>query len=139
MLPAPADLDEGALADVLGRAWGIDAAEMTYWPVGWGSHHWDVTDGVGRRWFFTVDELETKRLSGSDSLGDGFARLRASLRSAVNLLDAGCDFVVAPLPCGDRKPAVRFGARFALAVYPFVDGQRLTWGDGRSPGRAAPC
>jgi hypothetical protein len=149
VLAAPADLDEGALAAVLGRAWGIDVAAMTYRPVGWGSHHWGFTDGGGGRWFVTVDELETKRLTGSESLDDGFARLRASLRAAADLRDAGCAFVVAPAPAGadrgtpagrgvsgegdDGEPVVRLGARFAVAVYPFVAGQSFTWGDGRSP------
>jgi len=132
MLAAPADLDEGALAAVLGRDWEITVTAMTYRPVGWGSHHWEVSDG-GSRWFVTVDELETKRLTGSDSLEDGFARLRASLRSAVSLKDAGCEFVVAPVPTGSGEPTVRLGARFAASVFPLVAGQNPTCGDERSP------
>lgn len=83
MLTAPADLDESALAAALLSGWGIDAGSMSYLPVGWGSHHWDVAAEDGGRWFVTVDELENKRASGAESLEDGFARLRASLRSAV--------------------------------------------------------
>jgi hypothetical protein len=90
---------------------------MSYLPVGWGNHHWDVHDRAGMRWFVTVDELENKRVSGDESVADGFARLRASLRTAVALRNADCEFVVAPLPARDGEPAVRLGERFAVAVY----------------------
>ncbi len=135
MLSAPLDLDEGALARVLERAWGIRVAAMTYRPVGWGSHHWEVADHGADRWFVTVDELETKRFTGSESLDDGFRRLRASLRSAVELADAGRGFVVAPVPesGNDGEPTVRLGSRFAVAVYPFVEGRSFAWRDGATP------
>lgn len=133
MLTAPVDLDESALAAVLERAWGIGVAGLTYRPVGWGSHHWDVAETGGARWFVTVDELENKRLTGGESLASGFARLRASLWSAVELGHAGREFVVAPVPAADGEPAVRLGERFAVAVYPFVDGQSFRWGDGDTP------
>ena len=81
------------------------------------------------RSFVTVDELENKRVSAAETVGDGFARLRASLLSAVALRDAGCAFVVAPVPGDGGEPAVRFGGRFAVAVYPFVDGERSGWGE----------
>jgi spectinomycin phosphotransferase/16S rRNA (guanine(1405)-N(7))-methyltransferase len=93
---------------------------MEYLAVGWGSHHWDVRDDAGGRWFVTVDELENKRVSDAQSVDDGFERLRASLLSAVALREAGCAFVVAPVPGDGGEPAVGFGGRFAVAVYPFV-------------------
>ena len=96
MLAAPGDLKETALAEALLGGWGIQAAALTYLAVGWGSHHFDVTAAGGARWFLTVDELERKREAGHESLGDGFARLTASLRSAVALRAAGRAFVVAP-------------------------------------------
>ena len=141
MLVAPGDLEETALADTLLSGWGIRAASLAYLAVGWGSHHWDVADVAGRRWFVTVDELENKRVSDTESLADGLRRLRASLRSAVALRRAGLDFVVAPVPSGrpagarggeptggeppdaGGEPALRFGGRFAVAVYPFTEGQ----------------
>jgi spectinomycin phosphotransferase/16S rRNA (guanine(1405)-N(7))-methyltransferase len=129
VLSAPGDLDEGALAGALEQGWGIGVAAMTYRPVGWGSHHWEVTGAEGTRWFVTVDELEHKRLAESESADDGFARLTASLRSAVELKNAGLDFVVAPLPAGADRPAARLGERFAVALYPFVEGTSFGWGD----------
>ena len=92
MLAAPGDLDEEALAGALRRRWAISAASLGYLAAGWGSHHWAVTGDDGTRWFVTVDELENKRVSAGESLADGFARLRASLRSAIELRDAGRRF-----------------------------------------------
>ena len=103
MLTVPSDLDESALAPALRGGWKIDVGSMSYLPVGWGSHHWDVHDRDGMRWFVTVDELENKRVSNDESVADGFARLRASLRTAVALRHAGCEFVVAPAPARDGE------------------------------------
>jgi Phosphotransferase enzyme family len=129
VLTMPGDLAESALPGALRRGWDIDAELMTYLPVGWGSHHWDVRGGDGTRWFVTVDELENKRVSKDESLERGFARLLASLRSAVALKAAGREFVVAPVPALGGEPAVRAGGRFAVAVYPFVDGHSAGWGE----------
>jgi spectinomycin phosphotransferase/16S rRNA (guanine(1405)-N(7))-methyltransferase len=140
VLVAPGDLEETSLAATLRDGWGIGAVTLTYLAVGWGSHHWDVRDDAGRRWFVTVDELENKRVSDTESLTDGLGRLRASLRTAVALQRAGLDFVVAPVPSGrpagapgrerpdaGGEPALRFGGRFAVAVYPFTEGQSFGW------------
>jgi len=136
MLSAPGDLGEGALAGALQREWGIGVAVMAYRAVGWGSHHWEVAGADGTRWFVTVDELEQKRLATSESADEGFARLTASLGSAVALKDAGLDFVLAPRPLAGRRPAARLGERFAAAVYPFVQGESFSWGQW-APGQRA--
>jgi len=102
---------------------------LNYLPVGWGSHHWDAVDRDGSRWFITVDELENKRVRADESLDDGFARLRASLRSAAALRKAGCEFVIAPVAANDAESVVRSGARFAIAVYPFTEGRTFRWGE----------
>jgi hypothetical protein len=129
VLTVPGDLDESALAPALRGGWKIDVGSMSYLPIGWGSHHWDVHDKGGTRWFVTVDELEKKRVSGDESDADGFARLRASLRTAVALRAAGCEFAVAPVTARDGEPTVRVGERFAVAVYPFVVGRSGEWGE----------
>lgn len=59
MLTPPADLTEAALLAALAQGWGLDVASLEYQPVGWGSHHWDVTDAAGARWVVTVDDLES--------------------------------------------------------------------------------
>jgi hypothetical protein len=129
VLTVPGDLNESALTPALRGGWTIDVASMSYLPIGWGSHHWDVHDRDGMRWFVTVDELENKRVSSVESVADGFARLLASLQTAVALRNLGCEFVVAPAPTRDGEPAVRVGERFAIAVYPFVDGRCGEWGE----------
>ena len=127
MLTPPDGLPEAELVRALERWWGLAVASMTYRPVGWGSHHWEVTDTAGRRWFVTVDELEDKRLSQSESLAAGFGRLRASLAAARDLQACGRTFVVAPLPAGDGQPLARVSDRFGVALYPFIDGQSFEW------------
>ena len=110
---------------------------LNYLPVGWGSHHWDVFDRNGLRWFITVDELENKRVRADESLDDGFTRLRASLRSAAALRKAGCEFVIAPVAANDGESVLRFGARFAVAVYRFTEGRTFSWGEWTAAGRSA--
>jgi spectinomycin phosphotransferase/16S rRNA (guanine(1405)-N(7))-methyltransferase len=129
MLAAPDDLEEAVLAAALLDGWGIRAGAMSYLAVGWGDHHWDVRGADGARWFVTVVELTRKRVSDSESLADGFWRLRDSLLTAVALRDAGLDFVTAPATGAGREPASRFGGRFAVAVYPFTEGQSFRWGE----------
>ncbi len=134
MLTPPDDLPEAALAAALGRWWGVAVASAEYRPVGWGSHHWAVTDAAGSRWFVTADELEHKRMSEREPLGAAFRRLRASLAAAMDLRASGAAFVVAPVRTGGGEPLVRVNDRFGLAVYPFVDGQSFDWGEFSSPG-----
>jgi hypothetical protein len=127
VLTPPDGLPEAVLVPALGRWWGVAVASIEYRPVGWGSHHWEVTDTAGRRWFVTVDELEDKRLSASEPLAAGFGRLRASLAAARDLRACGRTFVVAPLPAGDGEPLALVSDRFGVALYPFIDGQSFEW------------
>jgi len=129
----PDDLPEAALGPALGRWWGLAVASMKYQAVGWGSHHWEVTDTAGRRWFVNVDELESKRLAESEPLAAGFGRLRASLAAARDLRACGRTFVVAPVPACDGEPLARVSDRFGVALYPFIDGQSFDWGEFSSP------
>ncbi|HEY6478903.1 MAG TPA: phosphotransferase [Streptosporangiaceae bacterium] len=126
MLTPPDGLPGETLPPMLERWWGVAAAAVKYLAVGWGSHHWEVTDTAGQRWFVTADELEHKRLSAREPLTAGFARLRAALTAARDLRDCGREFVVAPVPAADGEPVVRVAdGGFGLAVYPFIDGQRF--------------
>jgi spectinomycin phosphotransferase len=129
VLTPPDDLSEDVLASVLAGEWGLAIASMTYQPLGFGSHHWQIVDADGTRWFGTVDELETKRHSAHESLDTAFDRLRAALGTARALADHGGTFAVAPVPAQYGAPVVRMGDRFGVAVYPFVDGQTFRWGE----------
>jgi Phosphotransferase enzyme family len=133
MLTPPEDLPGETLPPMLARWWGIAAASVKYLALGWGSHHWEVTDTAGRRWFVTLDELEHKRLSAGEPLTAGFGRLRAALAAATDLRACGAAFVVAPVPTVDGEPLARVSDGFGVAVYPFIDGQRFDWGEFSSP------
>jgi len=139
LAPPAAGLPATALIEVLERCWGITVASMSYRAVGWGSHHWEVADDRGSRWFVSADELENKRLSESEPLAAAFARLRAALATARALRDCGYTFVVAPVPAASGElacrgePVIRVNDRFGVAVYPFAEGQSFLWGEFSSP------
>jgi hypothetical protein len=135
VLTPPDGLTEYSLREVLRRRWRMDVTSLRYLAVGWGSHHWEAVSTARRgspgadgtlpsgpgarhdtRWFVSVDDLEAKRLSGSEPLASAFARLRASLAAAVDLRDSGVTFVVAPVPARDGEPVVQLTDRFAVAV-----------------------
>jgi hypothetical protein len=134
MLVAPDDLPEAALVAALQRGWGMTVSSMEYRAVGWGSHHWEVVDTAGSRCFVTADELDKRRRLEGEPPAAAFGRLRASLAAARDLRDCGRSFVVAPVPAGDGEPLARVGDRFAVALYPFIEGQSFEWGEFTSPG-----
>jgi aminoglycoside phosphotransferase (APT) family kinase protein len=133
VLSPPDGLSEDQLLSALGTHWRLDAATVAYRPVGFGSHHWEVVDAAGTRWFVTADELHSKRMSLRESLDGAFGRLRHALGAALDLRAQGYAFVVAPVPSGAGQPLVRAGAEFALALYPFVAGQSFEWGEFATP------
>jgi len=114
VLTAPADLAEADLAGVLADAWGVSAPSLVYRPVGFGSHHWQATTEAGAVWFVTVDEPES------------FDELGAALGAAQDLFAGGLSFVVAPVSTRDGAPLARLG-RFAVALYPYVEGRSFDW------------
>jgi spectinomycin phosphotransferase/16S rRNA (guanine(1405)-N(7))-methyltransferase len=133
MLTPPDGLPEEALAGALVRGWGLTVASMAYGPVGFGSHHWEVLDGDGGRWFITADDLATRRRCSDEPPGAAYGRLRASLAAAAGLRDHGRRYVVAPMSTLDGEPLVLVADRFGVAVYPFVDGASFDWGEYANP------
>ncbi|MDW5328151.1 phosphotransferase [Plantactinospora sp. KLBMP9567] len=133
MLTPPDDLPEDMLRSALVREWGLGIASLEYRAVGRGSHHWEVVGAEGGRWFVSVDDLATKRLTLADPLDAAYARLWAALGTARRLHEHGCGFVVAPIPTRDGEPLVRTGDRFGVAVYPYVDGESFRWAEWASP------
>ena len=143
MLVPPDDLPEAALVSALRRSWGMTVSSMEYRAVGWGSHHWEVADTAGSRCFVTVDDLDKRREWDGEPPTAVFGRLRASLAAALDLRECGRSFVVAPVPAADGEPLARVsdqgnrtdrGDRFAVALYPFIEGQSFEWGEFASPG-----
>ena len=126
MLAPPADLAEGDLRAAL-AGWGIEAASLTYRPVGFGSHHWDVLDAPGRRWFVTVDDVDAARASTEEPWAEARARLAAALDTAARLADAGADFVIAPVWTATADVLVDVGG-YAVSLFPHVSGESFSWG-----------
>jgi aminoglycoside phosphotransferase (APT) family kinase protein len=123
VLSKPAGLHETDLAALLADVWrltGIAAASLVYRPVGFGSHHWQA----GTDWFVTVDEF----VDGQERVGE----LAAALGAAQDLHAGGLPFVVAPIPTRDGAPLAMLG-RFAVAVYPYVQGRSFDWAEWSSP------
>ena len=128
MLSPPEDLAHDLLTAAVTRHWGIAVAAAPYRPVGFGSHHWSVTDPGGGGWFVTVDDLQTTRRSAAESLDDAYWRLRAALDAARGLHEAGAAFVVAPVTTAGGQPIIRLTDRYAAAVYPLIEGESFGFG-----------
>jgi hypothetical protein len=137
MLTPPDGLSEESLASVLARHWRLSAVSVSYRAVGWGSHHWEVTDSAGERWFATADELHNKRVRLAESLDVAFERLRRALTAAAELRNHGSRFVIAPVPAERGEVVVRAGDEFGVSVYPFVEGVSFPWGEFSAENRRA--
>jgi spectinomycin phosphotransferase len=118
MLTAPADLSAADVRAGLAHGWGICGVEVSYRPVGFGSHHWGAIDGSGRRWFVTADVAE--------------ASLEPALRVAAELGAGGLEFVVAPVMSRAGTATQAVGRRHLLSVYPHVDGESGHFGHHRA-------
>ncbi|GAB2818632.1 hypothetical protein GCM10027176_23860 [Actinoallomurus bryophytorum] len=127
MRTRPKDLDEERLLQALGD-WGIGGTSLEYAPVGFGDHHWIAAGDAGRKWFLTVADLDLK---GEPDSHAALRSLTRAMESAAALRDEGrLDFVVAPLRAAGGETVRRLGPRYALSVFPFVDG---TPGDSDRP------
>ncbi len=126
--PAPLDLDELGLANALARSWDLDVARLHYIPKGLGSYHWR-TETLAHRYFLTVDDLDTKPWLG-ESPDSTFEGLEAAYDSSLALhRDGNLGFVVAPIPRRGGSTTLRLSERYALTVFPFMDGEPGLWGD----------
>lgn len=110
-------------------AYGIAPTALTYAPVGFGDHHWNVTGDDGRDWFVTVSDLEHKAHCGPDAATAGTG-LRRAMDTALTLRARdGLEFVVAPVAATDGSSVVPLGERYALTVFPHVAGRTGEFGD----------
>jgi spectinomycin phosphotransferase/16S rRNA (guanine(1405)-N(7))-methyltransferase len=129
VLSPPDELTADVLEPVLAAGWRLRAAALEYRPVGWGSHHWAVTDAEGGHWFLTVDDLAVKRHTEDEPYDAPFGRLRAALTATARLRTYGRAFVVAPVETVAGEVVVRVLDRYAAALYPFLTGKSFDWGD----------
>ena len=136
MRALPEELEVSALIESLAEGWSFDVETLDYAAVGGGSYHWVVRDREGRRGFVTVDDLDVKPWLG-DTRESVFAGLESAFDAAVALRDSGLDFVVAPTLAGGGETVRRVGARYAIALFPFVDGDAGEFGRYKDAERAA--
>ena len=128
MRSAPDGIRSEDLARALARHWDLQIDRLDYLPEGGGAYHW-VAEASGARWFVTADDLDTKPWLSSNRDAT-FLGLSATYRTAMDLrYEAGLAFVVAPRATLSAEPAIRLGARYSLAVFPFVEGQPGRWGE----------
>jgi Phosphotransferase enzyme family len=97
----PGAVTEPELREAL-RAWGIEAAEPAYAPVGFGDHHWTAQEADGRRWFVMA-------AAHADKEG-GYEGLARAMDTAVALREDGLGFVVAPVRARDGATLRRLAA-----------------------------
>lgn len=136
MRSPPEDFETDALIMSLAQGWGFDTDSASYAPVGGGSYHWVVTDVTGARGFVTVDDLDQKPWLG-DTRDRVFEGLGRSFDTAVALRDSGLGFVVAPILTASGETVRRIGQRYAVAFFPFVDGQPGVFGQNEAAERSA--
>jgi spectinomycin phosphotransferase len=90
-------------------------------PVGFGDHHWKLTDSAGRRWFVTVADLAFGRRGTGPAAG--YADLRAAMDTVIALAGDGLEFAVAPVPTTGGQALAPLGAEHAVTVFPYLDGE----------------
>lgn len=129
----PVDVDDRGIVDVVRAGWGFEAVSVEYAALGFGSHHWVAFDSGGSKRFVTVDDLSTGR--GGSSNEAVFARLSAAFETARALREIGLEFVVAPLPDVDGCVLRRLADSYSVAVFPFLEGDTLRYGDYESDGQ----
>jgi spectinomycin phosphotransferase len=136
MRDLPEAIEESAIADALAEGWGFEAASLEYAAVGAGSFHWLARAGDGTRGFVTVDDLDAKLWLG-DTRASVLEGLERAFDTARALRDHGLAFVAAPIATSRGGTLLRLGARHAIALFPFLDGEASSYGEHDAAGRAA--
>lgn len=120
MRARPAGISDQRIHATLTQAWDLQAQELEYSPVGAGSYHWIAKDRTGRRYFVTVDDLDTKPWLGTDR-EHAYTGLRRCYETARRLRhESKLEFVLAPLPGIER-----LNDQFSVTVFPFADGHGI--------------
>jgi spectinomycin phosphotransferase len=129
MYSRPVDLPDQRVAGALTAAWDLAPVTLDYLAVGFGGYHWRASGADGARWFVTVDDLAARLRGPGDSPESVYRRLSAALLTARAVADAGAPFVVAPLPTAAGEVVAPIGGRFAISLYPLLDGRSHEWGE----------
>ena len=115
----PPGIDDHQVSRAVEEHWGLAPARLGYMPVGFGDHHWELTDSAGR-WFVTVAGLSGPGRAAGPAAG--YADLRAAMDTVTALAGAGLEFAVAPVPTTDGQSLAPLGAEHAITVFPYLDG-----------------
>jgi spectinomycin phosphotransferase len=113
----PPGFDRKLLAATLKRGWGIAAGELTYVPVGFGTHHYRA----GTRWWVNVDATSRP------------GKLDKALRAVVALAETGLEFVHAPRPLSTGGCVAAMPGGYAVSVFETIDGQSYDFGEFPDP------
>jgi spectinomycin phosphotransferase len=124
---APDGIDDHRLSCALEEHWDLTAVRLGYLPVGFGDHHWDLTDSTGNRWFVTVAGL-TGGWRGTGPAA-GYADLRAAMDTVMALAGAGLEFVLTPVPTTGGRALAPLGSEHAITVFPYIDHDGEDLGD----------
>ncbi|MFJ2033753.1 phosphotransferase [Streptosporangium sp. NPDC087985] len=133
MRDRPEGVEETELVSVLADGWGVEVRSANYLPLGAGSYHWAVVDSGGQAFFVTVDDLgveDGSREAAFGALGRAFDTALALRR------DAGLGFVVAPIPSRTGSTVWRLDPRYAVSMFPMVEGEAGHFGAHRPEDRA---
>src|SRR4029077_4635990 len=123
----PSQVDQRELARILLEQWDLAPGRLCHLPVGFGDHHWELTDAAGGRWVVTVAELAGGR--GGARPGVGYADLRASMETVTALRRVGLEFAVAPVPTASGQAVAPLGDGYTVALFPHIDRVRGDFGD----------
>ena len=127
MKEPPGHVDQRELARILHGHWGLAPGRLRHLPVGFGDHHWELTDATGGRWFVTVAELAGGWRGSSPAAG--YADLRAAMETVIALGRAGLEFAVAPVPTTGGQALAPLGGGNAVTVFPYIDEAASDFGD----------
>lgn len=120
MKTPPGNLETETITAALSAHWNVDAAALTYAPLGFGSHHWIAETTDGETWFVTVDDLFSAYLGENDERS--FETLATAFQTAAALRDtAKLAFVNAPIADSSGRWLHRLDERYSMAVFPFLD------------------
>ena len=123
----PIGFDHDRLARLLLVEWGIEVADLSYVPVGFGTHHYRAQESDGVASFVNVDELSAKTALGrtGPQVIDGLER---ALATAAALGEAGLSFVHGPRRRTNGCAVAPMGD-FAVSVFEFLDGTSHSYGE----------
>lgn len=124
MLTPPERVSDADVRDAVRTHWLEGAVTAVHLAVGFGAHHWEVADDVGRRLFVTLDALGSRHTAAS---------LEGAYAGAAALARAGLRAVWPSLPGRSGTFTVPFGEG-ALSATGWLEGRTPSESDAAAPG-----